>query len=253
MNESTILIEKNKTIATITLNRAAVCNALNAELMTELKQSLQEISCDLSIQLVILQARGKHFCAGADLQWIQQMADADTQENMALLSQVMHTLYHLPQITIALVQGSAYGGGVGLIACCDFGIASADADFCFSEVSLGLIPAVISPYIIKAIGERTAKRYFITAQKINAEQALAMGLINDIVEPTALQETAHKLAQTIINNSPKAVSEAKRLCQHVGSHKMGDKLNVALVEWIAATSRSDEAQQRLKAFLAKKK
>ena len=254
MSKSTLSIEKKDEIVTITLNRPETCNALNAELMTELKQNLQTISRDTSIQLVIIQANGKHFCAGADIQWLQQMAQADTEENMKLLSQLLYTLYHLPQVTIAQVQGSAYGGGVGLIACCDFAIASTNAEFCFSEVKLGLIPAVISPYIIKAIGERTAKHYFITAEKFSAEQALAMGLLNGIVAQNALTDAVHKqLKQTIIDNSPKAVSEAKRLCQHVGSQKMGDKLNTALIDWIAATCRSEEAQQRLKAFLDKKK
>lgn len=253
MNQPILLVEKTAAIVTLTLNRPTVCNALNEELITQLNHHLQEIAHDETTRVVIIQAQAKHFCAGADLQWMQTMAHGSAQQNMALLSQMLHTLYHLPQITIALAQGSAYGGGIGLIACCDIAIASKDADFCFSEVKLGLIPAVISPYILAAIGERAAKRYFVTAEKFKTQQALQIGLISEIVEHDALAECGQTLAKIIVNNKPDAVREAKRLCHHVAGEKINDKLQSALIQWIATICRSEEGQQGLNAFLSRSK
>lgn len=253
MSESILLLEKNAAITTLTLNRPTACNALNGELLTQLKNNLQEIAHDASIQVVIIKAQGKHFCAGADIQWMHEMANTTDQENMTLLSQIMHTLYHLPQVTVALAQGATYGGGNGLLACCDIAIAGTDAAFCFSEVKLGLIPAVISPYILKAIGERAARRYFLTAETFNAQQAMQSGLVSEIVASDALLARGQKLAQMIVDNNHKAVREAKRLCHHVASEKMDNRLHAILIEWIAAVCRSEEGQQGLKDFLSRRK
>ncbi len=178
MNDAPILIKESGRIATITLNRPQVHNAFDDRLITQLLAQLKTISENKLIDVVLIQANGKSFCAGADLNWMQGMVNYSEEESIAdsmKLSDLLQTLYQLPQVTIALVQGATYGGGIGLVASCDIAIATESARFCFSEVKLGLIPAIISPYIIAAIGERITRRYFLTAETFNAEQALQYG------------------------------------------------------------------------------
>lgn len=239
-------------IAIITLNRPQVHNAFDEVMINELILVLSQLENMDKIRVILLTAAGESFSAGADLAWMQRMVHYNEAENLAdagLLAQLMQKLYTSTKATIALVQGPAYGGGVGLVACCDFVLASAQAVFCFSEVKMGLIPAVISPYVISAIGERQARRYFMTAESITAEKALMMGLVHEIVEAQQLLETGCQLARQILQNAPQAVKQAKQLIQAIAGQTIDASLIKKTVEKIAAIRISEEAQQRLKAFL----
>ncbi len=251
-----LLIETNNHCATITLNRPDVHNAFDDQLIKELQNTLDDIKNNNAIRVVILKANGKHFSAGADLQWMQRMVNYTEQQNFQdsqALARLMQTLHVLPQPTIAVVQGSAFGGGVGLIACCDMAIASPAANFCFSEVKLGLIPAVISPYVIAAIGERATRRYFLTAERFTAATALQLGLISEIVSDDNLSAAADTLVKNILQNSPQAVRQAKQLIANVADHAIDAALIENTAKQIAKIRVSNEAQEGLQAFLDKRK
>jgi len=242
-------------IATVTLNRPEIHNAFDDALIQQLTALLEKINHDASIRVVILAANGKSFCAGADVNWMKKMAAYTQQENLAdsqALAKLMQTLNDLSKPTIALVQGAAYGGGVGLVACCDIAIANTQATFCFSEVRIGLVPAVISPYAIKAIGERAARRYFLTAEKFDATEAYRLGLLHAIVPPEELISTGEKIAQTLLTNSPQAITIAKHLIPNVSNKSIDQELIQLTTECIAAIRVSQEGQEGLTAFLEKR-
>ncbi len=204
----------NKGIATITLNRPDIHNAFDDEVIAELIQVLDQIHSDSSVRVVVLRAEGKSFSAGADLRWMRRMADYTAAENKAdamQLAALMDKLNHLNKPTIARVQGAAFGGGVGLVACCDMVVASDRALFCLSEVRLGLIPAVISPYVVAAIGERASRRYFMTAERFNAEEALRLELVHEVVSEVALDETVDNLINHLLQGGPEALANSKEL------------------------------------------
>lgn len=250
-----LLINQNESITTITLNRPEIHNAFDDELIQQLTTTLEKINNDKTVRVVILAANGKSFCAGADLKWMQKMANYLRDENLQdahALAKLMKTLNDLNKPTIALVQGAAYGGGVGLVACCDIAIASTEASFCFSEVKIGLVPAIISPYSIRAIGERAARRYFLTAEKFSAEEAYRLGLVHLVVPPAELNTTSEKIAKTLLNNSPQAVTAAKQLIAKVTDQAIDNDLIQTTVECIADIRVSAEGQEGLKAFLEKR-
>jgi len=253
MNKNTLLsTTDNDGICTLTLNRPEVHNAFDEQLIELLINTLIAIEQDDAVRVVVLKGNGKSFSAGADLRWMQKMVDYDKDENIndALqLAKLMGELNGLNKPTIAVVQGAAIGGGVGLVACCDIALASPKAFFCFSEVKLGLIPAVISPYVIAAIGERSARRYFLTAERIDAPTALQIGLIHEICEADDLEKKAIALAQQLINNEKNAISESKRLIQDVAGQPLNEALIQETAQRIANIRISSAAQQRLKAFL----
>ena len=255
-NENSILIQEEKAVVTITLNRPQTHNAFDDKLISELLSHIKYIAQTSKIRVVILQAHGKSFSAGADLNWMKRMANYTKQENLTdamQLSELMENLYQLPQPTIALIQGPSYGGGVGLVACCDIAIASKQAMFCFSEVKLGLIPAVISPYVCAAIGERALRRYFLTAESFNAEQAMQLGLISEVISENKLYERGQALAQTIIANGPQAVSAAKQLIHKNSFTKITQEYKQELAQMIAQMRVSKEGQEGINAFLSKRK
>jgi methylglutaconyl-CoA hydratase len=243
-------------VATLTFNRPELHNAFNDEFIQKLIEILERINGDPKVHVVVLAANGKSFCAGADLNWMRRMADYSLEENhedALALARLMHTLYTLEKPTIALIQGAAMGGGVGLAACCDITIASEPAIFCLSEVKIGLIPAVISPYVIAAMGERAARRYFLTAEAFTSHEAYRLGLVHQVVPLDALTTTGELMAKTLLNNSPGAIRVAKKLIQDV----VNQPLNQALIEktaaYIADIRISAEGQEGLKAFLEKRK
>src|SRR5690606_19141727 len=189
MTDDTILIQRAGGVATVTLNRPDRHNAFDDALIAALTQVLRELDADDSVTVVVLAGAGKSFSAGADLNWMRRMADYGREENLAdaeALAALMETLNGLDKPTIARVQGAAFGGGVGLVACCDIAIAADTASFCLSEVRLGLIPAVISPYVVTAIGERAARRYFVTAERFDAREAHRLGLVHEVVPAAGL-------------------------------------------------------------------
>src|SRR4051794_9908947 len=201
-------------VASVTLNRAEVHNAFNDAIIADLTGTLRRLGDDDKVQAVVLRAEGKSFSAGADLGWMQRMANCGHAENLAdagALAELMRVLNFLPKPTVARVQGAAFGGGVGLVACCDIAIASDAASFSLSEVRLGLIPAVISPYVVAAIGERAARRYFLTAERFDAAEALRLGLVHQVVPADQLDAAIDSILARLSEGGPAAQRAAKDL------------------------------------------
>lgn len=242
-------------IAMLTLNRPEVHNVFDDVLIKELIVALKQLDADANVRVVMLTANGKSFSAGADVNWMRRMAGYSQQENQQdamELALLLKTLKHLTKPTIALVQGAAYGGGVGLIACCDMAIATSQAQFCFSEVKLGLIPAVISPYIFAAIGERHTQYYFLTAEKFAAARALSLNLVQHVVEENELVKVGRQLAENLLNNGPYALAATKQLIAKVVHQPINDVLLKTTAQMIADIRVSPEGQAGLTAFLEKK-
>ncbi|MBQ4835581.1 enoyl-CoA hydratase-related protein [Pseudoalteromonas luteoviolacea] len=247
----TLNITKSK-VAILELSRPEKHNAFNAEIIAELIKTI-EYANELEIRALVLKTQGKHFSAGADLAWMKSMADNNYEENVAdslELAKLMQVLATSPHPTLCLVQGAAFGGALGLIACCDIAVATANAKFCLSEVKLGLIPAVISPYVIKAIGERQARRYFLTAEVFEANKALELGLIHDISED--LEQSEEYFIEQLLNNGPVAVKSAKSLINEVAGKYIDEGLIAHTAKRIAEIRVSDEGQEGLSAFFDKR-
>jgi methylglutaconyl-CoA hydratase len=256
MSEAIITTIDDYGVATITLNRPKVHNAFDDTLIKNLGAELSRLEEDLDTSFIILAANGDSFSAGADLNWMQRMAQYSEQENLKdarQLAELMRRLHDFKKPTIAKVQGAAFGGGVGLVACCDIAIASEKASFCLSEVKLGLIPAVISPYVVKAIGERQARRYFITAERFDAREALRIGLVHRVVSPESLDDWVDKLITTLQANGPNAMSACKDLIRTVSRAPIDADMIEDTAQRIAAVRVSDEGQEGLDAFLNKRK
>lgn len=251
---SDLLSEIDQNVCIITLNRVNKHNAFDDQLLLSLQQVLDDAISNTQVRVILLCANGKHFSAGADLAWMQRMAQFSEEENQAdalVLAKVMRTLHQSPKPTMAAVQGSAMGGGAGLVAACDIAIASQNARFCFSEVKLGLIPAVISPYVVKAMGERAAKWLFITAETFDARQAKQWHLVQHCVEDEELRPFALRYAHAITRLAPQAVSDCKALVARVGGQPITDELVSETAMMIAKKRVSVEGQRGLRAFLNK--
>ena len=255
-NKAVSLTTDARGVATVTLLRAEKHNAFDDLMIAELLQLLDKVKSDENCRVLVLRAAGKSFSAGADLNWMRRMADYDQEQNLSdarELANLMKTLNRLTIPTIALVQGASFGGGVGLVACCDIAIASDNAIFCLSEVRLGLIPAVISPYVIAAIGERQARRYFLTAEKFCASKALSLGLVHKVVDAKSLDIQLGKMIEEILPGGPQAQKAAKELIFRVNRSEPNDDLIEETVKGIAAIRATDEARQGLSAFLEKRR
>lgn len=242
-------------VARLTLNRPEVHNAFNDALIAEMASALDALERDTQVRAVILGSNGKSFSAGADLNWMRAMASYSHAENLRdaeALGDLMHRLDSLKKPTIALVQGPAFGGGVGLVACCDIAIAGQRASFCLSEVKLGLIPAVISPYVVAAMGPRAARRYFLTAERFSAEKAMALGLVHEVVADDGLDAAAESLIAELLAAGPIAVQEAKDLIAAVAFRPPDAVLRQDTAERIARIRASDEGREGLTAFLEKR-
>ncbi len=243
-------------VTTITLDRPDKHNAFNEDFIAELSNALDEIRRDRDCRLLVLRANGKNFSAGADLDWMKRMAGYTRAENVRdanALAELLYRLNFLPVPTIARVQGAAMGGGCGLVACCDIALAAGNAVFAFSEVKLGLIPATISPYVIRAIGEKQARRYFQTAERFNAGKALEIGLVSEVMDEFVLDEAVEKTAGLILANSTEAVKAAKQLVFDVAGKAITPELLQKTSEGIADIRASEEGKEGLSAFLEKRK
>ncbi len=241
-------------VATIFLNHPEKHNALSGALVQALATVLKQIKQDDAIHVVLLKSSSKHFCAGADIQWMQALSEAPLEENKKdalLLSELFYELYHLPKPTIALVHGAAFGGALGIMACCDLVIAHPQAEFGFTEVKIGLTPAVISPYVIAAMGVRQARRYFLTAEKFSTQTALALGLVHVMAD--SLEAAAAPYIERFLQNSPQAMAVTKELISLVSFQPMNAKLAEKTAEINARMRKSQDGQEGLKAFLAKRK
>lgn len=257
MTDKTILTQiDERGLATLTMNRPELHNAFDDAFIAALTGELQRLEADESVRVVILAASGRSFSAGADLSWMRRMADYTREENLtdALgLAELMRTLATLKKPTIARVQGAAYGGGVGLVACCDMAIASRRATFCLSEVKLGLIPAVISPYVVEAMGPRAARRYFQSAEVFDAAEAHRLGLVHELTEEKDLAASVERLAAALLANGPRAMAAAKGLVARVASGPIDGAMIRDTAERIADTRASAEGKEGLSAFLEKRK
>jgi methylglutaconyl-CoA hydratase len=231
----------------ITLNRPGVRNALNQPMMLELISLLKQIESDENVHVVCLRGSDQFFCAGADLNEMKASIEMTREENIKqakTLSTLLDKLYQLNKPTVAVVEGGVYGGGLGLIACCDIAVCSEKTLFCFSEAKLGLIPAMISPYIVKAIGQRNAKRYFLTAEVFNEQKAKEINLVHEVVTEENLNDVVEKIINLLLKNSANALSKIKKLFPGVNQKKQEK-----LITLLADIRTSKEAQQRLSNFL----
>ena len=241
-------------VATVTLNRPEIHNAFDDALIAELTAVLAAYGANPAVRALILTGAGKSFSAGADLGWMKRMAGYSYEENLADaagLAQLMHTLDRLPKPTIGLINGAAYGGGVGLVACCDIAIASERASFCLSEVKLGILPAAISPYVVAAIGPRQARRYFQTAEVIPADEARRIGLVHEIVPPDQLDAARDRILAAIFQGAPGAQADAKDLVFTV-DRPLTDEVMSETGRRIALRRASEEGREGIGAFLAKR-
>ncbi|MCS5712396.1 enoyl-CoA hydratase-related protein [Candidatus Berkiella aquae] len=254
--QDTILVEKNQHgVATLTLNRPQVHNAFNETMIAQMTESLHQLAIDHSVRILVLKSTGKHFSAGADLAWMRKMMQYDATANFQdalALGKLMYHLHHFPKPTLAIVQGNAYGGGAGLIACCHIAITASIAEFCFSEVKLGLIPAVISPYVIQAIGQRHARAYFLSANTFNAATALQMGLCHEVVAIEELETKAHEMITRLLQNGPHALQAVNQLMNHLQTPSIDEDLVHMTAKTIAMLRISPEGQEGLNAFLEKR-
>jgi methylglutaconyl-CoA hydratase len=225
-------------------------------LIAELTTALQRLAADTGVRAVVLAAHGKSFSAGADLNWMRRMAgysEAENFQDAMALAELLRTLDGLAKPTIAKVQGAAYGGGVGLVACCDIAIAAETATFRLSEVALGLIPAVISPYLVNAIGERQARRYFLTAERFTAQNAQRIGLVHEVVSPEALDDTVADRLKILAGNGPAAMAAAKTLARAVSRGPLDAAMVEDTARRIAAVRASAEGREGITAFLDKRR
>lgn len=243
-------------IRTITLSRPDMRNAFNDEVIAELKAAFEDAGQASDVRCVVLAAVGPAFCAGADLNWMRRMADYTRDENLAdaaCLAEMLRTLYECPKPTIARVQGDVFAGGVGLVAACDMAVSVDTATFCLSEVKLGLIPATISPYVIRAMGTRASHRYFLTAERFNAVEAHRIGLVHEVVTADALDAKVNELAQALVSASPNAVKACKHLVQDVANKDIDSALIARTVSGIADIRASAEGKEGVQSFLQKRK
>ncbi|MFE0500517.1 enoyl-CoA hydratase-related protein [Lysobacter soli] len=243
-------------VARLRLNRPELHNAFDAMLIAALTGALEAVAADDSVRVVVLEGEGASFSAGADLNWMRGMAAASEEANRTdslALARLMRTLDELPRPTIARIQGAAFGGGVGLVACCDIAIASADAKFGLTESKLGLLPAVISPYVLDAIGPRQARRWFATGEIFDAATALHIGLLHQVVEGGALDAAVQRQVDLLLKAGPHASAEAKTLVRRVAFERDRDRLDHDNAALIARLRVSEEGQEGLTAFLDKRK
>lgn len=246
----------NGAIRTITLSRPDVRNAFNDEVIAELKAAFEDAGQASDVRCVVLAAVGPAFCAGADLNWMRRMADYTRDENLAdaaCLAEMLRTLYECSKPTIARVQGDVFAGGVGLVAACDIAVSVDTATFCLSEVKLGLIPATISPYVVRAMGARASHRYFLTAERFDAIEAHRIGLVHEVVTADALDDKVNELTHALVNASPNAVKACKQLVQDVANKDIDSALIARTVAGIADIRASAEGKEGVQSFLQKRK
>lgn len=251
---SDLIYEVQDKIALLTLNRTSKHNAFHSELLSDLSKRLDDAVADERVRVILLKANGKHFSAGADLEWMQSMAAFTEKQNLQdslILGNLMYQLHHSPKPTIAMIHGAAYAGGAGLTAACDIAIAADSARFCFSEAKLGLIPAVISPYVVKAVGERIAKMLFMTAEVFDANRAHDIHLIQHCVPEENLLEFTMNYAKQLVQNAPEAVKDSKKLAEYVANKIIDAELVHYTASLIAQKRVSEEGQEGLNAFLNK--
>lgn len=255
--DNIVLLETKGGVATVTLNRPEVHNAFDERMIERLAQIWDELAARADIEAVVLKGSGKSFSAGADMNWMKRAAGYSREENYAdalKLARMLYKLYTLPQVTIACVFGAAMGGGMGLVSCCDVVIADKEAKFALSEVKLGLIPATIGPYVIRALGERQARRFFQTGERFNGETAYRINFVHELAErPEDVEYLLHRILQETAKNGPLAMKAAKQLCLDLAGRALDPELLADTASRIADIRAGEEAKEGLSAFLDKRK
>ena len=254
---TSLAIERQGPVGVVTMNRPERHNAFDDALIAELTEAFRSMEAEDGVRLVVLSGAGKSFSAGADLNWMKRMAGFSLDENRrdAMgLAALMRTIAHFRKPTIARVHGAAYGGGVGLVACCDIAVAAQTASFALSEAKLGLIPAVISPYVIAAIGERAARRYFLTAERFDAAEAWRLGLVHELAaNDSDLDQKLGEIVDALLLCSPAAQMEAKALIRAVSGRPVTSEILQDTAERIAKVRASPEGREGVAAFLEKRR
>jgi len=253
MSDPSVRLETTAKTAYVTLNRPGKRNAFNGEMVDRLAAILSELREAGDVVALVLRAEGDHFSAGADLASMKAAAEASRAENRSdarRLADMLDALDRFPAVTVARVQGAAMGGGAGLTACCDVVLAEAEAFFSFSEVRLGLIPATISPFVLRAIGTRQARRYMLTGERFSASRAREIGLVHEVAEdPDALDQRLEELLDAVRKNSPRAIRRAKRLCREVAGRTVDEDLLAEVADRIAEARSSEHGREGVDAFL----
>jgi methylglutaconyl-CoA hydratase len=255
---NTIKIERDaRGVAMLTLNRPDVHNAFDELMIREVIAAFRDLGEDDAVRVIVIAAEGRSFCAGADLNWMKRASEYDEDQNRedaGELALMLNAIYACPKPVIARVHGNAFGGGVGVVAAADIAIGVADVVFSLSEVKLGIIPAVISPYVIEAIGARYAHRYFISAERFSGSEAYRIGLLHDLAASVeAMDEQIAVLCAALLANGPKAIESAKNLIQAVAQKSIDDELMEDTIERIAQIRSTPEAKEGISAFLEKRK
>ena len=251
-----LLLDTHGGVTTVTLNRPDVRNAFNDEVIAELTAVFLELGKRPEVRCVVLAGNGPAFCAGADLNWMKRMAGYTREENLedaSGLARMLEVIYTCPKPTIARVQGDVYAGGTGLVAACDIAVAVDTAGFCLSETRLGLIPATISAYVIRAMGARAAHRWFLTAERFSAAEAHRIGFVHEVVPQAQLDAKVGEIAIALVNAGPNAVKACKQLVHEVAGHDITSGLIRRTVEGIADIRASDEGREGIRSFLEKRK
>ncbi len=251
-----VLLENKAGVAWVTLNRPEVRNAFDDSLISELKKIFGKIEKDQSIRAMVLAGNGPAFCAGADLNWMKRMAGYGYEQNLAdarALAEMLAALDRMPKPTIARVHGPAFAGGTGLVAACDIAVGTPEAKFCFSEAKLGLSPATISPHVLRAIGERAARRYFLTAEVFDAEEAFRIGLLSAVVSVQELDSSIDEMLKHLLAGGPQAMQQIKELIRAVASRPLDDAMVADTAKRIAEIRVSPEGKEGIASFLEKRK
>jgi methylglutaconyl-CoA hydratase len=255
MDFKAIDITMYERVATVTLNRPDIRNAFNSATIAELALAFDELGRDEDVRAIVLAANGAAFCAGGDLNWMKEMAQYSDSDNLAdatRLADMLRTIYLCPKPVIAKIQGDCYAGGMGLAAACDIAVAVDTAHFCLSEVKLGLIPATIAPYVIKAMGENAARRYFVTAERFTAHEAHRTGFIHELTSADGLDTRVAAIVKALVTNSPHAVQQAKVLVREIAGAPIDQALIADTARRIATIRASSEGREGVASFLEKR-
>ncbi|WP_027817032.1 enoyl-CoA hydratase/isomerase family protein [Paraburkholderia bannensis] len=255
MNYETLTVEFAGHVATVTLNRPDVRNAFNEAMIADLTAAFTALGTRDDVRAIVLAGNGKAFCAGADLNWMRRMAGYSDEENHAdalRLAHMLSAIYRCPKPVIARVHGDAYAGGMGLVCTADIVVAADTVHFCLSEARLGLMPATIAPYVIRALGEQASRRYFVTAEAFDCATALRLGLVSEAVSAAELDAAVQRIADTLCANSPNAVRECKQLVQDVANVTIDDALIDDTARRIARIRASGEGRDGVSSFLEKR-
>ena len=252
---TTLDVQRSGPVARVFLNRPEVRNAFNDGVIVELTQTFAALAADSTLRCIVLGGHGKAFCAGADLNWMRAMAGYSWEQNRAdaqALAEMLWTLYSCPLPIVGRVHGDCYAGGLGLAAVCDVLLAAEGVSFCLSEAKLGLLPATIGPYVVKAMGEQAARRWFVTAERFSAAQAHAMGFVHECVAPDALDAKVDEIVAALVANGPMAVRACKKLVQDVAGRAIDADLRADTARRIADIRASDEGREGIQSFLGKR-